>query len=103
MCWNVQHGRDIEVEKAVRVRMEADICVGPARLYSRKALVVDGDVDRLRRAEAGVDREGHRHRVIEGGCRVVGRSSPLMVKKRQRISERCALAEESISLDHIHL
>src|SRR6267154_370288 len=73
--------------------------VGRAGVGASKTLRVHADVHGLDWAERGIDEECNGHRVEEGG----GLLAPLVIEKREGISDRSALAEEESALNFVEL
>src|SRR5216684_3119813 len=94
-----------EAEEGVGVGVEADLRVGRiegigwAGVGTSKTLPVHADVHGLNGAKSGIDQEGDGHG-IEESWRLL---APLMVKKRERVSDRSALAEEEGALNFVEL
>lgn len=72
------HSRNIKAKERLRVGIEADLCIGSAWSRARESVVIDVDVQRLHRAEAGIDDVDDCHGIEQCGRLL----PPLVVEQR---------------------
>src|SRR5665213_3338776 len=84
---------DEKIEKALFVRLEADLGIGVAWNRSRESLVVYFKAERGGRAEVGADGIGDCDGVKKRWRAPLGWAGPLMVEQNKLIGERGAVGE----------